>query len=265
VETDSTPSSAELRRALWPGAAVACTILFLLSLGYGASQIEAAGDPIPWPELALGQAVDWFSYLALVPAVALLTSRRPVEGARWPLVLAAHLGFDGLLAILKMTLFFAIGELSGAAGLPFADFLTANLEVQFLAIVGLTCLAHLARSRIRKTPPLSPAPTGHFTVRDSGGFRLIRPQEIIWADAQGNYARLHTPGGRHLVRSTMAALERALDPGSFVRIHRRLIVNVDHISRIDRHGPGTYRLHLADGSELRSARSYNDRVSRLLG
>jgi two-component system, LytTR family, response regulator len=68
-----------------------------------------------------------------------------------------------------------------------------------------------------------------------------------------------------LIRSTMAALERKLDPGHFVRIHRRLIVNADHITRIDRHGPGTYRLHLADGSELRSARSYNDRISRLLG
>jgi two-component system LytT family response regulator len=265
VETDSTPSSADLRRALWPGAAIACTIVACLSLGDDVLQRTAAGDPVPWPELIAGQAVDWYSWLAFLPAIAWLTARLPVGGRRWPWALAAHLGADGLFAVLKMALFFAAGEFAGAAGLPFTRFLTAHLDVQFVTVVGLTCLAHLMRPRLRKLPAGPAESAGHFTVRESGGFRLVRPQEIIWADAQGNYARLHTPGGRHLIRSTMASLERALDPGSFVRIHRRLIVNVEHIRRIDRHGPGTYRLHLADGSELRSARSYNDRISRLLG
>jgi two-component system LytT family response regulator len=265
VETDSTPSCADLRRSLWPGAAIACTILFGLSLGYDASQRAAAGDPIPWLELVAGQAVDWYSSLAFVPALAWLTARLPVEGPRWPLALAVHLGAGWLLSTLKMALFFAAGEAAAAAGVPFTRFLAVDLDIQFVTIVGLACLAHLMRLKLRKALPRPAAPPEHFAVRDSGGFRLVRPHEILWADAQGNYARLHTPGGRHLIRSTMTALERTLDPGSFVRIHRRLIVNVDHVSRIDRHGPGTYRLHLADGSELRSARSYADRISRLLG
>jgi DNA-binding LytR/AlgR family response regulator len=265
VETDSLTSSADLRRSMWLGAAVACTILIALSVGYDASQMAAAGDAIAWPELAAGHAVDWYSCLLFVPAVAWLTARLPVQGRRWPAALFAHLGADALFATLKMFLFFAVGELSSTAGLAFASVLTTDFNFQFVTIAGLTCLAHLMRVRVNKVAQAQAAPPGHFAARDSTGFRLIRSQEIIWADAQGNYARLHTADGRHLIRSTMAALERKLDPGRFVRIHRRLIVNADQITRIDRHGPGTYRLHLADGSELRSARSYNDRISRLLG
>ena len=250
---------------MWPGAAIACTLMLVLSLVYGASQIAAAGDPIAWPELLAGQAVDWYSTLAFVPGIAWLTARLPVEGTGRALALAAHLGAGWLLATVKMTLFFAVGELSGAAGLPFADVLAVDLDVEFVTLVALACLAHLMRLKLRRAIPAPAAPAGHFAVRDPAGFRLIRPQEILWADSQGNYARLHTPGGRHLIRSTMAALEQALDPASFVRIHRRLIVNVEHIARVERSGPGTYRLHLADGSELRSARSYYDRIARLLG
>jgi len=250
---------------MWPAAGIGCTILAGLSAGYGASQIAAAGDSIPWSSLILGQAVDWYSYLLFVPAIAWLTVRSPVAGTRWPLLLAAHVAADLLLALLKMTLFFAVGELSGAAGLPFAQVLTVDLDVQFAMIAGLTCLAHLTRIRSLKAPPARQDLPEYFSVRDSTGFRLIRPAEIIWADAQGNYARLHTAEGRHLIRSTMAALERSLESRNFVRIHRRFIVNAERIDRVDRIGSGTYRLHLADGSELRSARSYCDRISRLLG
>jgi DNA-binding LytR/AlgR family response regulator len=165
-----------------------------------------------------------------------------------------------------MTLFLTIGELAGSvAGLPFTEVLRADFGNQLIVIASLICLAHLASVAGQKPPAEPVGAPRHFTVRDAGGFRLVRPQEIIWADAQGNYARLHTASGRHLIRTTMAGLEQSLDPAAFVRIHRGMIVNADQIARIERHGHGTYRLSLADGSELRSARSYSDRIARLLG
>lgn len=215
----------------------------------------------------MGQATNWSLCLAFVPAIASLTARYPVQGPRWPTALAAHLGADCLFAIVKLTMLVAIGEIAGAAGLPIMDGMNISFIEQLVALGALTCLAHLVSAVMRKAPAAfsrEPLPE-HFAVRDPDGFRMVRPQEIIWADAQGNYARLHTASGRHLIRSTMTSLEKMLDAGSFVRIHRRLIVNAGQIERIDRHGNGIFRLHLADGSELRSARSYHDRVSRLLG
>jgi DNA-binding LytR/AlgR family response regulator len=250
---------------MWRGAVIGCALIAPLSIGYGAWARRAAGDPPAWPELAAGHGLNWTLCLVFVPAVAWMTVRLPVEGRRWPLALAAHLGADAALALVKMSLFLALGELSRLAGLSLSDAVGVDWNDQLIALVGLTAFAHVARLRIRKQQAGAAAPREHFAVPAAGGFRLVRPQEIFWADAQGNYARLHTAGGRHLIRSTMAGLERSLDPARFVRIHRRLIVNVDHVSRIDRHGPGTYRLSLADGSEVRSARSYHERVSRLLG
>ena len=51
--------------------------------------------------------------------------------------------------------------------------------------------------------------------------------EIDWIEAFGNYARLHTGPRTHLIRETMATLERALDVRRFARIHRSTIVNLD--------------------------------------
>jgi hypothetical protein len=265
VEIDSTPlSPADLRRRIWPVAAIGCTLLAGFSTAYDGWEIVAAGDPVPWGRLTAGQAVDWYLCLAFVPVLAWLAAQMPVRGSRWPVALIVHLSAALLLALVKMALFIGIGEVSGVAGLPFSEAVAVNLDDELIALAALTCLTHLVGVRMLNAPRPSAARPVHFTVRDPHGCRLVRPEEIAWADAQGNYARLHTASGRLLIRSTMTKLERALDPSRFVRIHRGMIVNADHVARIDRQGQGIFMLRLLDGSELRSARSYHGQVSRLL-
>lgn len=265
VETSSTDLAApiDLRRRMWPATLVGCAIFCGLSIGYDAWGLRAAGDAIPWPSLVGGNALDWCLYLVFVFPIARLTARLPVGGARWPLCLAAHVGADSLLAVVKMALFFAIAELGGSVGLRIGDVVAADFGRDIVGLAALTYLAHRASAAARR--PVAPrVNSGHFMVRDADGFRLVRAAEILWADAQGNYVRLHTATGRHLIRSTMAALEAALDPLKFVRIHRRTIVNTDHVARVNRRDHGRFTLRLLDGSELRASRSYSNRVSRLL-
>ena len=93
---------------------------------------------------------------------------------------------------------------------------------------------------------------------------FVSVAEIDWIEAFGNYARLHTGPRTHLIRETMATLERALDARRFARIHRSTIVNLDRIKQMDLWGSGDYMVRLADGTQLKLSRWYRDRLESRL-
>ncbi len=88
---------------------------------------------------------------------------------------------------------------------------------------------------------------------------------VDWIEASGDYATLHVGEETHLLRTTMTELERALDPGEFLRIHRSTIVRRDGIRRLLTDDHGDYIAVLEGGRELRVGRTYRDRVLQRLG
>src|SRR6476661_7183774 len=54
-------------------------------------------------------------------------------------------------------------------------------------------------------------PLDRLLVKEEGKMYFVPVTEIDWIEAFGNYARLHTGPRTHLIRETMATLERALD------------------------------------------------------
>jgi two-component system LytT family response regulator len=103
-------------------------------------------------------------------------------------------------------------------------------------------------------------PLDRLLVKEEGRMYFVPVAEIDWIEAFGNYARLHTGPRTHLIRETMATLERALDTRRFARIHRSTIVNLDRIRQMDLWGSGDYMLRLADGTQLKLSRWYRDRL-----
>ncbi|HEX6047986.1 MAG TPA: LytTR family DNA-binding domain-containing protein [Gemmatimonadaceae bacterium] len=97
-------------------------------------------------------------------------------------------------------------------------------------------------------------------VKDEGRMYFVPVNEIDWIEAYGNYARVHTGPHTHLIRETMATLERALDVRRFARIHRSTIVNLDRVKQMDLWGSGDYMVRLADGTQLKLSRWYRDRL-----
>ncbi len=95
-----------------------------------------------------------------------------------------------------------------------------------------------------------------------GGNKIIfvRSSNVVWIEAAGNYARLHTDLGVHLMRTTMAKLIRRLDPGRFVRIHRSIIVNLDFVREIQPMFHGEYVVILRDKTRLSVSRSYRSAI-----
>lgn len=113
----------------------------------------------------------------------------------------------------------------------------------------------LAATEHREEEPAAPGEDDETIPVELGGVtRFVRRSEIRWVQAQGDYARLHTPTGSHLVRIPLATLEERWAEAGFVRIHRSTLVSTRHISEI--HNDGGRCTVLVDGTELQVSRRH---------
>ncbi|HEU5240910.1 MAG TPA: LytTR family DNA-binding domain-containing protein [Ornithinibacter sp.] len=69
-------------------------------------------------------------------------------------------------------------------------------------------------------------------VELGGVTRFINRSQIRFAQAHGDYARLHTATGSHLVRVPLSVLEERWAEFGFVRIHRSTLVALPHVSEV---------------------------------
>ena len=73
-------------------------------------------------------------------------------------------------------------------------------------------------------------------VELGGVTRFIQRSRIRFAKAHGDYARLYTDDGSHLVRISLNALEERWGEHGFVRIHRSTLVSLAHVSAVSMDG-----------------------------
>ena len=99
-----------------------------------------------------------------------------------------------------------------------------------------------------------------FVIKSGEGYRFVPAVDVASFEAQGNYVRLTTAAGQHLLRITMAELERRLDPRRFARIHRSTMVNIDRIKEITPAWHGDFEVLLIDGQRLRLSRNFRERL-----
>lgn len=97
-------------------------------------------------------------------------------------------------------------------------------------------------------------------VREGRRTRFVPLADVDWFEADGNYIRVHTAGEKFRTRGTITAIESALDPRQFVRIHRRIVVNMDRVREMTPLPGGDGLLVLGDGATLRLSRTYRSRV-----
>jgi len=58
---------------------------------------------------------------------------------------------------------------------------------------------------------------------------VLRAREIDYIEAFGDYVRLHVGAESHLLRATLAEMERRFGPEGFARIHRSRLVNWERV------------------------------------
>lgn len=106
--------------------------------------------------------------------------------------------------------------------------------------------------------------TARFVVRSGPRLSFVRASDVDWMDAADNYVRLHVAGREHFVRDTLKSVETQLDPATFVRVHRSIIINLDRVESVEPYAHGEYVVTMKDGARLTTSRSYSDRLRLLL-
>ncbi|MFD1535946.1 LytR/AlgR family response regulator transcription factor [Nonomuraea guangzhouensis] len=118
------------------------------------------------------------------------------------------------------------------------------------------------RLEVAVSPLPEPGLDDVIPVELSGITRFI-PQQAVWfAEAKGDYVRLHTVDGSYLVRMSLAALERRWADAGFIRVHRSTLVSARHVSELRFEGG---RVMLTVGTEtLQVSRRHSRQVREQL-
>lgn len=125
-----------------------------------------------------------------------------------------------------------------AFDLKAVDYVLKPVRPERLAEAVRRACAQLGAAAAGARPPAVPvqrradrAPD-QIAVELGGVTRFVPIADISYVEAQGDYARLHTDGGSHLVRIPLSTLEERWAARGFVRIHRRHLVALGRIDEL---------------------------------
>ena len=128
-------------------------------------------------------------------------------------------------------------------------------------------VGRVAQAAQVEASPAEVPDAGTIAVELGGVTRFLQVGDVRYVEAQGDYARLHTGQGSHLVRVPLASLEERWAAVGFVRVHRSFLVAVGSISelRVEPGGAHSVRVGTGPGAVLlpvsrRLARDLKDRL-----
>ncbi len=112
--------------------------------------------------------------------------------------------------------------------------------------------------------PAAGADDETIPVELGGVTRFVKRSQVRYVEAHGDYARLHTETGNHLVRVPLSTLEERWGEAGFVRIHRSTLVALHHVDEVRvEDGRCTVRLGADDlAVSRRHTRGLRDRLVR---
>jgi two-component system LytT family response regulator len=100
-------------------------------------------------------------------------------------------------------------------------------------------------------------------VREGSAVAVIPVEKLDYVEARDDYVCLRAEGKKHVKQQTLGELEKELDPGRFVRIHRSYLLNVERLARIELYAKDSRVAILADGTRLPVSRAGYARLQEL--
>jgi DNA-binding LytR/AlgR family response regulator len=97
---------------------------------------------------------------------------------------------------------------------------------------------------IIKTAFQKPIYQQRFSVKVGTEILFIPVEEIYFFQAEDKYIFLHTFDKKYLIEETLKFLETFLNPDSFIRIHKSVIINTNQLQRIKRTLNGQYKVQI---------------------
>lgn len=109
----------------------------------------------------------------------------------------------------------------------------------------------------------TPAVITEFVVVEKGLEIRIGCKQIDYLISSSEYVEIHTQSRKYLKRLTLEQLAKQLPP-RFLRVHRSIIINRDHVRKWSYLNNGTYTFQFQNGVTLKSARSYQKAIREVL-
>jgi len=82
--------------------------------------------------------------------------------------------------------------------------------------------------------------------------KLVPTKSVLYFQSIEKYTEVVTAHERHLIRTPLKDLLESLDPREFAQIHRRTIVNLSAVERLERDVFGRCVVHLREHPDLLS-------------
>jgi two-component system LytT family response regulator len=82
---------------------------------------------------------------------------------------------------------------------------------------------------------------------------IIPVEKIYYLEAQDDYVMVYSELGRHLKEKTMKYFETHLPQDSFIRIHRKYIANISHLSSVELYEKNTHLVLMKNGDKIRAS------------
>ena len=228
---------------------------------------RALGQPIAQWQAWVLEGTSFAAWLALLPVVLVFAARlasRPL----WLATLghaagciAVSLAHTALMAGLRIAAYALAGE-DYAPAEAWSDRLLFEARKDVITYVSILAVYLLARQLV--APPMAPPPSGGtalIEVRDGSRVVMLRPEEIDWVSAAGNYVELHGRFGSELARRTMADMQSELAPHGFVRVHRSRLVRRTAIATTATRQSGDFDITLRSGTVISGSRRYRQNLA----
>jgi DNA-binding LytR/AlgR family response regulator len=113
-------------------------------------------------------------------------------------------------------------------------------------------------------PAALPDAMAALPVETAGRTRYVRRNEVHYVEAHGDYVRLYTHSGVHLVRMPISRLEEYWEPAGFVRVHRSFLVALGAVRELRSDSVGGLLAHTDLGDVPVSRRHARELRERLL-
>ncbi|MBN7815158.1 LytR/AlgR family response regulator transcription factor [Algoriphagus pacificus] len=107
--------------------------------------------------------------------------------------------------------------------------------------------------------------SSRLVVRVKNEIKIIQIQDVSYFEAEDDYIAIHSKGVKYLKKMTMKALEEAMDPAKFSRVHRSYMVNLNEVTQIEPYERENYIVKLRNGEQVSVSKAGYARLREVLG
>ena len=104
-----------------------------------------------------------------------------------------------------------------------------------------------------------------FWLRSASGLVRVPVDSIECVSSEDDYVAFHTATGSHLMRGSLRQFENRVEPGQFVRVHRRWLVRRSAIYELRTRRAGNAEVTLRSGKKMPVGRVYLRQLRKDLG